>query len=129
MKPVPTISMENQGPKISKNEALLQRKRDRDQPHRTLMWYARRYIANLREILNFVMSYCSAIVYMYSTITIEGLWLAWVHIMIMKLCQLLNFRTSVSTDLSSFSAKALASETQPGDQSPGCVSDFCEPKR
>ena len=43
--------------------------------------------------------------------------------MIMKLCQLLNFRTSVSTDLSSFSAKALASEIQPGDQSPGCVSE------
>ena len=43
--------------------------------------------------------------------------------MIMKLCQLLNFRTSVSTDLSSFSAKVLASETQPGDRSPGCVSE------
>ena len=56
-------------PFCTAREALLQRKRDRDQPRRTLMWCARRYIANLREILNFVMSYCSAIVYMYSTIS------------------------------------------------------------
>ena len=50
---------------------MLQRKRDRDQDTNVVRAppCARRYIANLREILNFVMSYCSAIVYMYSTIS------------------------------------------------------------